>query len=68
VTISFQSNGKPCIAVVPFTVDAVTAGTVELHSANPSPLNVAPVGDQPLILRPNNPARIPLARLAGSAP
>ncbi|GLH74135.1 hypothetical protein GETHLI_26370 [Geothrix limicola] len=69
VTISFQSHGKSCVAVVPFMVDAVAAGMVDLHSTNASPLDVAPEGDQPpLIIRPNNPARLPLARLGGTRP
>jgi hypothetical protein len=54
VHIGFLSNGVQCVTDVEFQVHSVAGRTVELWSTNTAPIDIAPAGDPPLIIRPNN--------------
>jgi len=58
LTLFFKSKGKIVAADVQFRLMRVDAeGTMHWESINPGPVNVAPVGDPPKVIKVGNPAK-----------
>jgi hypothetical protein len=59
ITIVYRSRGRLCDTQVPVRIDPETPTEVHCHSINPVPIDLAPLGDPPIVMSPGTPMHIP---------
>jgi hypothetical protein len=58
IRVVFRSRGVLHFTLLPVQIDPETPTHVLCHAVNPVSLNIAPLGDPPIVVQPGTPMRV----------